>query len=46
MDQKLDDMSSALMSRFALMLEQFKLVLNSTSLSGDPAVPGPYVSQT
>ena len=46
MDQKFDDMSSALMSRFALMLEQFKLGLNSTSLSGDPAVPGPFVSQT
>ena len=46
MDQKLDDMSSVLKSRFALMLEQFKLGLNSTSLSGVPAVPGPSVSQT
>ena len=46
MDQKLDDMSAALMSRFALMLEQFKVGLKQSSLSGDPAVPGPSVSQT
>ena len=46
MDHKLDDMSSDLMARFAHMLEQFKVGLNQTSLSGDPAVPGPSVSQT
>ena len=46
MDQKFDDMSAALISRFALMLEQFKVGLNQSSLSGDPAVPGPSVSQT
>ena len=46
MDHKLDDISSALMARFAHMLEQFKVGLNQTSLSGDPAVPGHSVNQT
>ena len=45
-DKKLDNMSSALMFRFALMLDQFKSWLNTTSFSGDPAVLGPSVSQT
>ena len=35
-----------LMSRFALMLEEFKSGLNQTSFSEDPVVPGPSVSQT
>ena len=46
MDQKLDNMSSALMSKFASLLDQFKLGLNNASFSGDPEVPGPSVSQT
>ena len=46
MDQKLDSMSTTLMSRFALMLEEFKSVLNQTSFSEDPAVPRPSISQT
>ena len=46
MDQKLDSMSTTLMSRFALMLEEVKSGLNQTSFSEDPAVPGPSVSQT
>ena len=46
MFQKLEDMSSALMSRFALMLDQFKAGINQTSFSEDPAVPGPSVSRT
>ena len=46
MDQKIENMSSTLMSRFALMLEEFKAGINQTSFSEDPAVPGPSVSQT
>ena len=46
MDQKLDNMSSALMSKFASMLDQFKLGIDIASFSGDPKVPGPSVSQT
>ena len=46
MDQKLDNMSSTLMSKFASMLDQFKLGINNASFSGDPEVPGPSVSQT
>ena len=46
MDQKLESMSTTLMSRFALMLEEFKSGLNQTSFSEDPTVPGPSVSQT
>ena len=46
MDKKLDNMSTALMSKFAIMLDQFKIGLNNDSLSGDPGVPGPSVSQT
>ena len=40
MDKKLDEMSTALMSKFSLMLAQFQSGLNLTSLSGDSAVPG------
>ena len=46
MDDKLSVMSSALMSQFALMLDQFKLGLNNSSFSGNPGVLGPSVSQT
>ena len=46
MDQKLDEMSSALISRFSLMLAQFKAGINQTSFSDDPAVPGYSGSQT
>ena len=46
MDDKLSVMSSALMSQFALMLDQFRLGLNDSSFSGNPGVPGPSVSQT
>ena len=45
MDQKLESMSTTLMSRFALMLEEFRSGLNQTSFTEDPAVPGPSVSQ-
>ena len=45
-DQKLDEMSSALMSRFSLMLAQFQPGINQTSFSDDPAVPGYSGSQT
>ena len=34
------------MSKFAIMLDQFKIGLNNDSLSGDPGVLGPSVSQT
>ena len=39
-DEKLSIMSSALMSKFALMLDQFKLGFNNASFSGDPGVLG------
>ena len=34
------------MSKFELMLDQFKLGVNNASFSGDPGVPGPSVSHT
>ena len=40
MDKKLDDMSTALMSKFSLMLAQFQSGSNQSSFSGDSAVPG------
>ena len=46
MNEKLNIMSSALMSKFAFMLDQFKLGFNNAVLSGDPGVPGPSVSHT
>ena len=39
-DKKLDEMSSALMSKFSSMLVQFQLGFNPTSVSEDSAVPG------
>ena len=45
MDQKLESVSTTLMSRFVLMLEEFKSGLNQTSFSEDPAVLGPSISQ-
>ena len=44
-DQKLESMSSTLISRFASMLEQLKSGITQTSISEDPAAPGPSVSQ-
>ena len=44
--EKLSVMSSALLSQFSFMLEQFKLGINNSSVSGTPGVPGPSVSQT
>ena len=45
-DKKLDDMSLALMSRFASMFDQFRADFNQTSFAEDPAVPGPSVRHT
>ena len=45
-DKKIDDMSLALMSRFASMFEQFRADLNQTSFPVDPAVAGPSVRHT
>ena len=45
-DQNVEYMSATLISRFASMLEQFKSGINQTSISEDPVVPGPSVSQT
>ena len=39
-DQKLEAMSSSLMSRFSSMLDSFQLSLNKTSFPEDTAVPG------
>ena len=39
-DKKLDDMSTALMSKFSLMLAQFQSGFNQSSVSDDSAVPG------
>ena len=39
-DQKLEAMSSSLMSRFSSMLDSFQLSLNQTSFPEDSAVPG------
>ena len=39
-DQKLEVMSSSLMSRFSSMLDSFQLSLNQTSFPEDSAVPG------
>ena len=46
MDDKLSAMSSALLSQFTSMLEQFKLGITNSSISGNPGVPGYSVSQT
>ena len=46
MDEKLSVMSSALLSQFSSMLDQFKLEITNSSVSGNPGVPGPSVSQT
>ena len=40
MDKKLDEMSTALMSKFSQMLTQFQQGPNIPSFSGDSAVPG------
>ena len=40
MDKKLDEMSTAFMSKLSLMLAQFQSGPNITSFSGDSAVPG------
>ena len=39
-------MSSALLSQFTVMLDQFKLGITNSSVSGNPGVPGYSVSQT
>ena len=46
MDDKLSAMSSALLSQFTSMLNQFKLGITDSSVSGNPGVPGYSVSQT
>ena len=46
MDDKLSAMSSALLSQFTSMLDQFKLGITNSSISGNPGVPGYSVSQT
>ena len=46
MDDKLSAMSSALLSQFTVMLDQFKLGITNSSVSGNPGVPGYSVSQT
>ena len=46
MDKKLDDMSTALISRFSLMLAQFQSRINQPFLSGGSAVPGYSGCQT
>ena len=46
MDDKLSAMSSALLSQFTSMLDQFKLGISNSSVSGKPGVPGYSVSQT
>ena len=46
MDKKLDDMSTALMSRFSQMLAQFQSGINQPSFSDDSAVPGCSGCQT
>ena len=45
-DKKLEDMSTALMSKFSLMLAQFQSGLNQSSFSDDSAVPGYSGCQT
>ena len=45
-DDKLNIMSSALMSQFVSMLDQFKLGFNNSSFSENPGVLGPSVSHT
>ena len=46
MDDKLSAMSSALLSTFTSMLDQFKLGITNSSVSGNPGMPGYSVSQT
>ena len=46
MDQKLEEMSLALMSRFSAMFDQLRAGFNQTSFAGDPVVLGPSVSPT
>ena len=40
MDEKLSAMSSALLSQFTVMLDNFKLGITNSSVSGNPGVPG------
>ena len=46
MDDKLSAMSSALLSQFTVMLDQFKLGITNSSISENPVVPAYSVSQT
>ena len=46
MDEKLSAMSSTLLSQFTVMLDQFKLGITNSSVSGNPLVPGYSVRQT
>ena len=46
MDKKLDNMSTALMSRFSQILARFQSVINQLSFSDDSAVPGYSGCQT
>ena len=46
MDDKLSAMSSAWLSPFTSMLDQFKLGVTNSSVSGNPGVLGYSVSQT
>ena len=46
MDDKLSAMSSALQSQFTSRLDQFKLGITNSSVSGNPGVPGYSVRQT
>ena len=46
MDDKLSAISSALLSQFTSRLDQFKLGITNSFVSGNPGVPGYSVSQT
>ena len=46
MDDKLSAMSSALQSQFTSRLDQFKLGITNSSVSGNPGVLGYSISQT
>ena len=46
MDEKLSAMSSALLLQFTVMLDNFKLGINNSFVSGNPGVPGYSASQT
>ena len=45
-DKKIDDLSSAVMSKFSFMFDRLRSELINSSVAGDPAVPGPSVSHT